>query len=335
FTSSLGFARLIRSGTAGTEVIQLNSGELYEDPEFGTIYNEEVIVVGSIQGNSGFTLIADSKTDMELIELSHDDGTPDALLTTPTGLDKGWAVKFNSISGVENKLVQMKIYVSISDGNNGDVLLHIWGESQEKPGNDLISPVSYTFAEGWNQIDITNIFGEPISLPETFFIGYINETANTGLAIGINDYESKNYSYYLHDGISTPLSNLQTGGGESLSGYNAMMRAVVAVPEGDYPEEDNDDLENKIELKQNYPNPFNPITSIEFIIPRANHVKLEIYNMLGQKVKTLVNTKMQAGPHTMQWNGKDEEGNSVSSGVYFYRIKAGKYSKIRKMLFLK
>ncbi len=83
-------------------------------------------------------------------------------------------------------------------------------------------------------------------------------------------------------------------------------------------------------LEQNYPNPFNPSTSIAFSLPASVGVKLEVYNMIGQKVATLVNGKLAAGNHTINWEARD-----VPSGIYFYKLEAANFSQTRKMLLMK
>ena len=88
-------------------------------------------------------------------------------------------------------------------------------------------------------------------------------------------------------------------------------------------------------LNQNYPNPFNPETTINYSLKENSKVSLNIYNIKGQKVKQLVSDQLSAGQHSVIWNGKNDNGKSVSSGIYFYKLKAGKYSKIKKMLLLK
>ncbi|TFG98745.1 MAG: T9SS type A sorting domain-containing protein, partial [Calditrichales bacterium] len=89
------------------------------------------------------------------------------------------------------------------------------------------------------------------------------------------------------------------------------------------------------QLKQNYPNPFNPETNINFEIAQAHDVKILIYNVLGQKVRTLVNENFNAGSHVVRWNGLSDTGFQVPSGVYFYRIKAGEFMASKKMVMLK
>ncbi len=87
-------------------------------------------------------------------------------------------------------------------------------------------------------------------------------------------------------------------------------------------------------LLQNYPNPFNPTTKITYTLKSEGDLQLTVYNTLGQKVKTLVNQKVAAGEFTAHWDGTNATGEKVVSGVYLYKLKAGKYSKTMKMLLL-
>jgi len=92
---------------------------------------------------------------------------------------------------------------------------------------------------------------------------------------------------------------------------------------------------DEFSLSQNYPNPFNLETVIEYTLAEDCHVELTIYNILGQKVKTLVNQYQFAGHNTVRWNSKDDRGNEVGSGVYFCMIKAGRYINVKKMATIK
>ena len=92
---------------------------------------------------------------------------------------------------------------------------------------------------------------------------------------------------------------------------------------------------NQYPLAQNYPNPFNPETDISYNLPQGCHVKLSVFNIMGQKVRTLVDEYQTAGHKTVQWDARDHIGEEVASGVYFYRLQAGEYSQVRKMLMLK
>ncbi|MCK4653419.1 MAG: T9SS type A sorting domain-containing protein, partial [Candidatus Cloacimonetes bacterium] len=85
----------------------------------------------------------------------------------------------------------------------------------------------------------------------------------------------------------------------------------------------------------NYPNPFNPETTISYELSENGKVNLSIYNIKGQKVNTLVNEVLPAGEHSAIWNGNDSNGNRVGSGIYFYKLRAGDYREVRKMVLLK
>jgi len=104
----------------------------------------------------------------------------------------------------------------------------------------------------------------------------------------------------------------------------------------------NEIYDNEIQLVgfhlSNFPNPFNPTTTISYQLPENSEVELAIYNLKGQKVKQLVSNsagQLSAGQHTVTWNGTDNNNKSVSSGIYFYKLSAGKSSAMKKMLLLK
>ncbi|MCF7815199.1 MAG: T9SS type A sorting domain-containing protein, partial [Candidatus Cloacimonetes bacterium] len=88
-------------------------------------------------------------------------------------------------------------------------------------------------------------------------------------------------------------------------------------------------------LNGNYPNPFNPTTTIAFGLTQDETVALVIYNIKGEKVRTLVSGELEAGMHDVTWYGKDDSGKNVASGVYFYKMKADKYVQTKKMILMK
>ncbi|MGB2697904.1 MAG: FlgD immunoglobulin-like domain containing protein, partial [Candidatus Zixiibacteriota bacterium] len=88
-------------------------------------------------------------------------------------------------------------------------------------------------------------------------------------------------------------------------------------------------------MDQNYPNPFNLSTEIRFSLPDDAKVTLNIYNILGQNIKTLVDEEKSSGTHTIFWDGTDKSGAEVASGIYFYQLKAGDYKELKKMLLIK
>jgi hypothetical protein len=118
----------------------------------------------------------------------------------------------------------------------------------------------------------------------------------------------------------------------------------LTVPRGLIPEDvieiayrihNQEKLPERFTLEQNYPNPFNPICEIEYDLPTECYVTLSVYNILGQKVKVLVDENQSAGRKSAKWDSKDEQGQEVTSGVYFYRIQAGNFVQSKKMILMK
>jgi hypothetical protein len=99
--------------------------------------------------------------------------------------------------------------------------------------------------------------------------------------------------------------------------------------------EDLEVLPTTFDVAQNYPNPFNPTTTINYQVPQVSDVKLVVYNILGQKVRTLVNDRMEPGYHSVVWDGRNEDGRTVASGIYIYRFEANEFTKTLKLMLLK
>ncbi len=93
-------------------------------------------------------------------------------------------------------------------------------------------------------------------------------------------------------------------------------------------------LSKEFALQANYPNPFNPTTTISYSLGKTEHVTLEVYDLLGHKIATLVYGVRSAGEHHVQWNGTDDAGLAVASGVYFYRLASQSRVETRKMMLL-
>jgi hypothetical protein len=98
---------------------------------------------------------------------------------------------------------------------------------------------------------------------------------------------------------------------------------------------DNQGIPSRYKLCRNYPNPFNPTTAIEYAMPRNSEVVIKIFDLLGREVRTLVTGKHNAGNHQITWNGLDNTGSPVASGVYFYQMTAEGFSETRKLLLIK
>jgi len=99
--------------------------------------------------------------------------------------------------------------------------------------------------------------------------------------------------------------------------------------------EDNDVVPTEFSLSQNYPNPFNPNTTINYTLPENGFVSLTIHDLLGREVATLVSSEQSTGQHSATWNGKNNSGNDVPSGIYLYSLSSGNYKNTMKMLLMK
>ncbi|MFQ5652442.1 MAG: FlgD immunoglobulin-like domain containing protein [bacterium] len=104
--------------------------------------------------------------------------------------------------------------------------------------------------------------------------------------------------------------------------YSEPTEVVLAAPNG-------------FELAQNYPNPFNPATTIPFTVPEAGDVTLSIYDIGGRQIRNLVRGRMSAGQHKVAWDGRDDAGRTVASGMFLYELEAGAFRQVRKLLLLR
>ncbi|MBD3404223.1 T9SS type A sorting domain-containing protein [candidate division GN15 bacterium] len=136
------------------------------------------------------------------------------------------------------------------------------------------------------------------------------------------------------------LENVQFG--DSLSaiatdhrGNSSEFAEPITVSSVTDVEDDLEQLPGEFHLAQNYPNPFNPTTTIRYNLPSAAHATLEIYNSVGRLVRTLVGQRQPAGEHRVIWDGLDDSGSAVASGVYLYRLTTPDLSQSRKMLLLR
>jgi len=152
-----------------------------------------------------------------------------------------------------------------------------------------------------------------ISAPPVF----IQETADTSLvATGL----AANTTYYWRVWSWNSAGNSQY----SSDIWHFTTQSVTSVAE-------QESLPTTFALDQNYPNPFNPETEISFQLPKSKRIVLRIFNTLGQEIRTLVNAQYEAGYHSVRWDAKDKNGNTVPSGVYLYQLRAGEFAQVKKM----
>ena len=188
-------------------------------------------------------------------------------------------------------------------------------------------------------------FGSGVSrvestIPDIDFIT-LNQTSNLRDLLG--------YEVYLNGVFVDDTTDLEWDFYGLVNGefYDAGVLAVYVEGNSDLVEINfeytgtgtNDIIVATTQLNNNYPNPFNPVTNIAFSLGEPGHVTLEVYNIKGEKVRTLVDKVLGANNHVITWNGKDDNNKPVSSGVYFYKMisegNSGDYTSTKKMILLK
>jgi len=157
-----------------------------------------------------------------------------------------------------------------------------------------------------------------------------------------NDYVNGFRIYRNEEFIVETLSSYYFDAGVDPGNYIYEVTALYGEYESDpatgeieVTSADNDLLPDVTALLDNYPNPFNPETVINYQLAEAGVMNLQIYNIKGQSIRTLINKKLEPGRYNTIWDGKDDKGGDVSSGIYYYRMKSGNYSSCRKMILMK
>lgn len=304
-------------------------------------------LVGGIRYYYGVSAVYDTGDESQLsniasaqilfdfeVALGYDDGSPEADLSygePGTGL----AVRFTSTSQDTTYLKKALFYFSLYPDDMTEFapfILHVWGvETDGTPGADLIDPIPVTIdvePEMWLSVDL-QVYTIKIEPAASFYVGLI-ESENSNY-LGFDQTTPHYQRTWGWDGVEwSNIADLGVIG-------DLMIRTIIQQPGTTAIE---DELPNPSQLtfhlNQNHPNPFNPSTTISYQIPRQLPIEITIYNATGQKIRTLFNQQQLPGTHTVNWNGLDDLGRSVSSGTYFYRLRAGDvFQDQKQMIFLK
>ena len=250
-------------------------------------------------------------------EFAYDDGTAEAGYNA--GNNNHVAVKFIPTIVDEVQLTHVKVYVHTV--RTAPMILKVWEDVDGVPGEIALAQFMYPanqIREGWNYIPIPA--SNPVHFTEGYFFIGILEAANSS-AIGVDE-----------DNVGSSYTKIGTNPWSSFNNGNFMIRAIL---------DGNTGVETILEpvsenlTATNYPNPFNPETTIEMNIPQASQVRLSVYNLKGQLVRSLVNEHLEAGVYQYVWDGTDSRGNQSASGLYFYRVESEGQVINRRMLLLK
>jgi len=204
-----------------------------------------------------------------------------------------------------------------------------------------------TESEAYLFLGSANMDGDP-NEELVYFAWYSNDPERIMIYDGVNgsvDWDSGEWStIYIagHSNAGTPFIDRNgdgikeiTFGGKLNSGDPYQVYVVGQGGSGISGPGGNQAQPGIQVLSQNYPNPFNPSTSIQYTITAPGNVSVKIYNSLGREVRSVVNEFKQSGEHSVVWDGKDNGGNSVASGTYFYQMQVGDFTSAKKAILIK
>ena len=232
---------------------------------------------------------------------------------------------------------------------NGTDHTAFMGEAFNVPPNPvaLIGPADETVLtiDGTNADTETGIFwtngsdpdGTPVEYILELIVENTGDTLDTVLTTSNIFFENQEFLDYMVDSEVTHLDiiwNVYTfdgfdGVGSSNGPWSLMIDGGWAL------NVDNSTIPEVFALHNNYPNPFNPTTNIGYDIPELSKVTIDIYNIAGNKVKTLVSKEHQPGRYKVQWNATNEFGSPVATGMYIYKIRANGFVSVKKLLLMK
>ncbi|MFW9770141.1 MAG: right-handed parallel beta-helix repeat-containing protein [Candidatus Thorarchaeota archaeon] len=180
-------------------------------------------------------------------------------------------------------------------------------------------------------IDYNDVWGNATNYDDFFPAGPHDISEDPMFVDSVGDFHLQSGSPCIDAGDPAAQFNDLDGTRNDLGAYGGryFLETLTGVADDDRLVPDH------LTLFQNYPNPFNPMTTINFSLLRRSHVNISVYNILGQKVITLIDEDRSAGTHTLTWDGKSASGSEVSTGIYIYRMQAGEYIRTKKMILLK
>ncbi|MBK7866393.1 MAG: T9SS type A sorting domain-containing protein [Ignavibacteriales bacterium] len=249
----------------------------------------------------------------QITELTYENGIPVNGYTWANN-GQGSANRMTA-PGSNLKLVEISFYITSVSAGTGTFKPIVRTSSNGAPGTDLVNynPVTASSTPGWSA---WNTSAQNIMVSNDFFIGMIFDgvnkpnfgynTTNNGRAW---DYNGSSWSAWAETYL-----------------MRAKVQSTTAIIEFD------NTVPTAFELFQNYPNPFNPTTSIRFSLPEAGEVVMIVYDISGKKIAEIASGYHQAGRYTYEWNGKNDFGSGVASGVYLCTIKAGGKMQTVKMI---
>ncbi|MBU1101642.1 MAG: T9SS type A sorting domain-containing protein [Bacteroidetes bacterium] len=247
---------------------------------------------------------------------------------------QGVSKAFNKFIGVSNEVLSSVSFYTTADNSNCNVEIYDEFINGDLSGL-LTSQQTFISKKGFHTIDLNNV--QELSEGDDFYISVefssgghaYDRTSEIPVLLGVDSPEftsvtstsSPDQSYYFQDGIWKDMYDYDHSANFCIKGLT-----TVATNLG----EDSYELPNGFLLKQNYPNPFNPATNIIFILPEKSFVKLEVFDILGNKITTLVEDELSSGKYSTAFNGE-----GISAGIYIYRFTTRNFTIAKKMILVK
>ena len=331
----------IEIGTSAKRVLDVQPGVEFSEPAFGTTYQAVHFAVVN-RGNSvpfAYSYLATGQ--QTALELKYDEAEPIGVLTQSAG--DTVVVQFDGVPGA--RLDSVRVALRRAGSMPGGVWRYTGVLRPSPLGAPLAVPITASIATtpaspypvpwpNWSTVDIRSY---KIDASTSFVVGFVNQGTyipETRVMVtsypGTTPYHS--YSWLNAPSSGTPNWYYLTKDAGNVWIY--LIRAYVSFGPLDA-REPRELLPVAFSLDQNYPNPFNPSTTIAFELPVAGGVSLTVFDLLGREIAMLYRGDLPAGAHSLQWDGKNEGGLGVGSGVYIYRLEANGFVQSRKMTLVK
>ena len=326
----------------------------YNVPDFGTTYNKVTFAVFISDGNVfvpqnqptfPFSYTATGTFENRPIEIAYDKSEPVGYISQTAG--DSVAVHFNAISG--GKLDSIRVAIRNLVPINGRVLEFV-GNTTKLGGKNLASFTAtsrlttapnvinpggeYPYPQpypNWTTVDLRSL---NIPTDKDFVVEFPYEGTSTDKNKVLTTIMPKgDFHAYTYD-VETAVWGISGVQDRPNDMWVVLIRAYVSFNITDV-KEVVELMPSSFLLAQNYPNPFNPSTAISYQLSAVSNVQVKVFDMLGREVATLVNEEKPAGRYQINWNGTDNFGSKVTSGVYFYTLRAGNYLETKKMILMK
>ena len=334
--------KAVEIGPAAKRVLDVTPGTEFYEPEYGSTYQEVHFVIMNTGQAFPFNFSYQASGVAKPVELKWDETEPVGFLSlTPSDTV---CVIFNAVAG--GKLDSIRVALR----RNGSITGGVWrlANSTATPlGTRLAFPITastdttppivnpppYVYPvpyPGWQAVDLRS---NNINTDQPFVVAFIIGSDPSTPGVMVTTYRSQtsyNNFTYLHQpsgGGAPGWYFLGNGQGDI---FLYLIRAYVSFETSTGVRETVELGPSSFSLAQNYPNPFNPSTTIAFTLPRSNHTTLKIFNTLGEEIALLIDKKLAAGKHEVQWNAE-----GLPSGVYFYRLQSEGFVETRRLVLLR